>query len=160
MYDLAGEYGLDLEALGARLRRMYDRHLLRFEKSPRYMCSPEANLRKEPRRVFVIQLREAVKEWRVATKIARDKVHLSHCEGTRSTGGQRQKSGRRPDTARAARSQSKGRTNLGPATQEKGTPSGQKVTRFQRSSAAMRWRLNGLIKFLGEDATGGSAPTL
>jgi hypothetical protein len=28
------------------------------------MCSPEANLGKEPRQVFVIQLREAQNEWR------------------------------------------------------------------------------------------------
>ena len=57
MYDLAGENGLDLEALRARLTRMSDRELLRFAKSARYMCSPEANLGKEPRQVFVIQLR-------------------------------------------------------------------------------------------------------
>ena len=64
MYDLAGENGLDLEALRVRLRRMSDRDLLRFGKSARYMCTPEANLAKEPRRVFVIQLREAVKKCR------------------------------------------------------------------------------------------------
>jgi len=64
MYDLAGENGLDLEALRTRLRLMSDRELLRFEKAARYMCTPEANLGKEPRRVFVIQLREAVEEWR------------------------------------------------------------------------------------------------
>ena len=64
MYDLAGENGLDLEALRARLRRMTDRELLRFGKSARYMCSPEANLGKEPRKAFVIQLREAMEEWR------------------------------------------------------------------------------------------------
>jgi hypothetical protein len=50
--------------LRARLRRMSDRELRRFGKSARYMCSPEANLGKAPRRVFVIQLREAVEEWR------------------------------------------------------------------------------------------------
>ena len=64
MYDLAGENELDLEALRTRLRRMNDRELLRFGKSARYMCTPEANLGKEPRQVFVIQLREAVEEWR------------------------------------------------------------------------------------------------
>jgi hypothetical protein len=64
MYDLAGENELNLEALRARLRRMSDRELLRFGKSARYMCSPEANLGKAPRRVFVIQLREAMEEWR------------------------------------------------------------------------------------------------
>jgi hypothetical protein len=43
---------------------MSDWELVRFGKSARYMCTPEANLGKEPRRVFVIQLREAVKKWR------------------------------------------------------------------------------------------------
>ena len=44
---------------------MSDRELLRFGKSARYMCSLEANLGKEPRQVFVLQLREAVEEWRL-----------------------------------------------------------------------------------------------
>ena len=47
MYDLAGENGLDLEALHTRLRRMSDRELVRFGQAARYMCSPEANLSKE-----------------------------------------------------------------------------------------------------------------
>jgi hypothetical protein len=64
MCELAGEHELDLEALRARLRRMSDRELLRFGQAARYMCSPAANLGKRPRRVFVIQLREAVEEWR------------------------------------------------------------------------------------------------
>jgi hypothetical protein len=64
MYDLAGENGFDLEALRARLRRMSDAALNRFGQAARYMCSPEANLGKEPRKAFVIQLREAVEEWR------------------------------------------------------------------------------------------------
>ena len=51
---------MDLEAFHVRLRRTSDRELLRFGKSARYMCSPEANLGKEPRQAFVIQLREAV----------------------------------------------------------------------------------------------------
>ena len=65
MYDLAGENELDLEALRARLRRMSDKELLRFGKSARYMCSPEANFGNEPRQAFVIQLWEAEKEWRL-----------------------------------------------------------------------------------------------
>jgi len=65
MYDLAGEHDLDLEALRVRLRRMSDRELLRFGKSARYMCSPEANLGKEPRQAFVIQVKEAEEEWRL-----------------------------------------------------------------------------------------------
>jgi hypothetical protein len=66
MYDLTRENELDLEALRAKLRRMSDRELLRFGRSARYMCSPAANIGKEPRKVFVIQLREAVEEWRRA----------------------------------------------------------------------------------------------
>jgi hypothetical protein len=46
MYDLAGENGLNLEALRARLQRMSDRDLLRFGRAARYMCSPPANLGK------------------------------------------------------------------------------------------------------------------
>ena len=63
MYDLTGENGLGLEALRARLQRVSDRELLRFGRAARYLCSPAANLGEEPRQVFVIQLREAVKEW-------------------------------------------------------------------------------------------------
>jgi hypothetical protein len=64
MYDFALGNKLDPEAFRARLRRMSERELLRFGRSARYMCSPEVNLGKEPRQVFVIQLREAAKEWR------------------------------------------------------------------------------------------------
>jgi hypothetical protein len=65
MYDLAGEHELDLEALRARLQRMSDTELLRFGKAARYMCTPAANLGKEPRKVFVTHLKEAEKEWRL-----------------------------------------------------------------------------------------------
>ena len=64
MYDLAGENELDLEALRTKLRRMSDDALNSFGQAARYMCSPVANHGRKPRRVFVIQLREAVKEWR------------------------------------------------------------------------------------------------
>ena len=64
MHDLADENELDFDARRTRLRRMSDRELRCFGKSARYMCTPEANLGKEPRRVFVIQLREAAEEWR------------------------------------------------------------------------------------------------
>lgn len=43
---------------------MSDRELLCFGRAARYMCSPEANLGKEPRKAFVIQLTETEKEWR------------------------------------------------------------------------------------------------
>jgi hypothetical protein len=42
---------------------MSDANLLRFGKAARNMCSPEANLGKPPRQVFVIQLDEARGEW-------------------------------------------------------------------------------------------------
>ena len=48
MYDLAGQNELDLDALRARLRRMGERELLRFGQAARCMCSPGANLGKEP----------------------------------------------------------------------------------------------------------------
>jgi hypothetical protein len=63
MYDLAGENELDLEALRARLQLMSERELLWFGRAVQYMCSPAANLGKASRQVFVIQLREATKEW-------------------------------------------------------------------------------------------------
>ena len=56
-----------MEALRARLRGMGDRELLRFGKSAGYMCSPEANLGKAPRQVFIIQLREAKKRMAAAS---------------------------------------------------------------------------------------------
>ena len=64
MYDFTGEKGLDLEVLRTRLRLMSDDALNRFGQAARYMCSPVANHGRKPRRVFVIQLRETVKEWR------------------------------------------------------------------------------------------------
>src|SRR5215472_3904063 len=83
MYDLAGENELDLEALRMRLRGMDDRELIRFGKAARYMCSPEANLGKEPRKVFVIQLREAVEEWRRRRPVSlRLRVHYHKYGGT------------------------------------------------------------------------------
>jgi hypothetical protein len=63
MYDLAGENELDLEALRARLQRMSDDALNRFGQAARCMCSPVANHGRKPRRVFVIQLRQAQEEW-------------------------------------------------------------------------------------------------
>ena len=65
MYDFALGNKLDPEAFRARLRRMSERELLRFGQAARYMCSPEAKHSKEPRQVFVIQLREAVEVWRL-----------------------------------------------------------------------------------------------
>jgi hypothetical protein len=46
------------------LRTMSDDELNHFGRAVRYMCSPTANHGNEPRSVFVIQLREAVEEWR------------------------------------------------------------------------------------------------
>ena len=64
MQDSAGESELDLEALRTRLQRMSDRELLGFGRAAQYMRSTVAKQDKERRRVFVIQLREAEKEWR------------------------------------------------------------------------------------------------
>jgi hypothetical protein len=55
---------LDLEQLRARLRKVSDAELLRFEQAAKYRCSPEANLGHPPREPFVIQLREAREEWK------------------------------------------------------------------------------------------------
>jgi hypothetical protein len=43
---------------------MNDAELLRFGQAAKYMCTPEANLGQPPRQPFVIQLREARKEWK------------------------------------------------------------------------------------------------
>jgi hypothetical protein len=56
--------GIDLDQLRQRLRRMSDDELLQFGKAAKYMCSPEANMGKPPRDVFVVQLKEARLEWR------------------------------------------------------------------------------------------------
>jgi hypothetical protein len=57
-------FEFDLEALRARLQRMSLAGLQRFGKAARYMCTPGANFGKPPRREFVIQLKEARKEWK------------------------------------------------------------------------------------------------
>jgi hypothetical protein len=64
MYDFANEGTLDLEQLRGRLSRMPDDALKRFGSAARYMCSPEANMGKPPRKAFVIQLVEALAGWR------------------------------------------------------------------------------------------------
>jgi len=55
---------IDVEAFRARLRKMTDEELIRQGKAGRYMCSPQANLGKPPRRCFVIQFEEVKAEWR------------------------------------------------------------------------------------------------
>jgi hypothetical protein len=57
------ENEVDLESLRARLRNMSDAELQRFGRASQYMCSPEANLGKPPRKPFVVQLEEAKVEW-------------------------------------------------------------------------------------------------
>ena len=64
MYTFASDGAIDLDALRARLARMNDKALARFGRAAAYMCSPEANMGKPPRDVFVVQLREAREEWR------------------------------------------------------------------------------------------------
>jgi len=63
MYRFASDT-IDLDDLRTRLRKMGDPELLRFGKAAKYMCSPQANLGKPPRRSFVVQLEEAEAEWR------------------------------------------------------------------------------------------------
>jgi hypothetical protein len=53
----------DLSELRARLRRMTDAELQRFEAAAKYMCSPEANYG-TTKQEFRIQLREAKSEYR------------------------------------------------------------------------------------------------
>jgi len=55
---------VDLDQLRVRLRKMTDTELISFGKAARSMCSPDPNMRKPPREVFVIQLREARAEWK------------------------------------------------------------------------------------------------
>jgi hypothetical protein len=38
--------------------------LVRFGQAAAYMCSPQANMGKQPREAFLVQLREAREEWR------------------------------------------------------------------------------------------------
>lgn len=54
----------DLDALRTRLRKMSDEQLRAFGKDARYMISPRANMGKPPLPVFVLQLEEALAEWR------------------------------------------------------------------------------------------------
>jgi hypothetical protein len=61
---IAFENEIELERLRARLKKMSDPELLRYRRSARYMCTPEANLGKPPRKALVIQLREVREEWR------------------------------------------------------------------------------------------------
>jgi hypothetical protein len=68
MYDLAGKNELDLEALRTRLRRMRQGPAP-LRKVRTLHVYARGDLGKEPRKAFVIQLREAVEEWGVATRL-------------------------------------------------------------------------------------------
>ncbi|MGB9468258.1 MAG: hypothetical protein WBQ59_02810 [Candidatus Acidiferrum sp.] len=56
--------GFNLGNLRERLQRMSDEELTQFGKACRDMLTPQANLGRPPREVFVIQLQEARKGWR------------------------------------------------------------------------------------------------
>ncbi len=56
--------GFNLENLRERLQRMSDKELIRFGKAASSLLTPQANLGRPPREVFVIQLQEARNEWR------------------------------------------------------------------------------------------------
>ena len=64
MYDFAGDHPLDLNELRARLGWISDAALQQFGAAARYMRSAKANAEKPPREVFVVQLVEAISEWR------------------------------------------------------------------------------------------------
>jgi hypothetical protein len=59
-----GASEFNLENLRERLQRMSDEELTQFGKACRDMLTPQANLGRPPREVFVIQLQEAREEWR------------------------------------------------------------------------------------------------
>ena len=58
------EHPLDVEEVRDRIRKMTDEQLLRCGVVAKYMCSPDAHLGKASRAEFVLQLREARKEWK------------------------------------------------------------------------------------------------
>ena len=64
MYDFAEEAVLNRAEVRARYHRMDDAALIRTGRAARYMCSPYANLGRAPRPNFVIQLEEAIAEWK------------------------------------------------------------------------------------------------
>ena len=64
VYSFAGDPPLDLHALRSRLEVMDSAALVRFGQAAALMCSPQANMGKEPREAFLVQLREAREEWR------------------------------------------------------------------------------------------------
>jgi len=64
MYSFASESAVDLNALRSRLEAMDNSALVRFGQAAAFMCSPQANMGKQPREAFVVQLREAREEWR------------------------------------------------------------------------------------------------
>jgi hypothetical protein len=59
-----GTSEFNLENLRARLQRMSDEQSIQFGRACRELLTPQANLGRPPREVFVIQLQEARKEWR------------------------------------------------------------------------------------------------
>jgi hypothetical protein len=64
VYSFAGDSPLDLHALRSRLEAMDTAALVRSGQASAFMCSPQANMGKEPREAFLVQLREAREEWR------------------------------------------------------------------------------------------------
>jgi hypothetical protein len=58
---------VDLKKLRFRLQKMSDQQLQRFGKAARFMCSKRANMNQPPRKPFIIQLEEAIAEWKRRT---------------------------------------------------------------------------------------------
>ncbi len=54
----------NLENIRKHVQRLSDEELIQFGKACGDMLTPQANLGRPPREVFVVQLQEARKEWK------------------------------------------------------------------------------------------------
>lgn len=62
-----GTNEFNLENIRTHLQGLSDEELTRFGKACRDLLTPQANLGRPPREVFVVQLQEARKEWKAAS---------------------------------------------------------------------------------------------
>jgi len=61
---IAGNLGVDVNAIRARLRSLSDVQLIEYGKNCAFLCSPKQNFGKPPLEVWTVQLSEARAEWR------------------------------------------------------------------------------------------------
>lgn len=73
----------ELKEYRQRLRKMTDPQLIRERNACTYLCSPEANWGRPPRRVFVAHLKEARTEWRRRHPKTESRVSARGVEGRR-----------------------------------------------------------------------------